>query len=416
VLAPDKSIDRKKLSAALQAKRDISQEEATRAFALLESIVHPLVTRDRQEFIAQNSEKWLCAVDIPLLYETMPDPREHGVDKVLVVSCSSEEQRRRALKRPNMSEDKLAAILKRQLSNDDRTSRADFLVDTSHADKAAAKHQLAQVIERLYRVPDRRPSAEIRCVSLDLDDTLWPTKPAIEAVAATSAELLPTLLPKTAEALNGENPYACVIDRNHPRSLVKGDDARLAHDFTSLRRLALRTRALEHGDPLENVETLVEAIVETRSRVAVENLLPCALHVVDEIRSLPGNLTVGALTNGNARPKGHLADSLDFWLGAPDVGAQKPSIAAFLAASARSDAPLASIVHVGDSIRDDVLGALHAGARAILVPRADGKKPTDDDVHQLLKDFDPRLWAVADSLQDVPAIISRWLQQEDDSS
>ena len=407
VLNDDKSIDRAKLSKALKG-----------SFKKLEAIVHPLVTQDRLDFIIENAGRWLCAVDIPLLFETMPDPEDHGIHKVLVVSCRSmEEQKRRALKRPNMSEGKLDAILARQLSDEDRIAKADFLVDTSHLDKAAARAQIAAIVQGLYveRYPPLSPRLsesknKITCVSLDLDDTLWPTRPAIDAVQATSKDLLPKLMPKTAKALNGANPYADVIG---PSASLEGNDQRLAHDFTALRRFALRKRAAEHGDPLERADELLDAMMDVRSKVAAENLLPGALDLVSQIRSL-GPITVGALTNGNARPYGRLADALDFWLGAPDIGAVKPSLAAFLAAASQvppdsSSSPsslLAGLVHVGDSIDDDAIGALNAGARAILVPRPLNPMPFDTSK---LSTFDSANWAIADSLNDVPTILERWL-------
>jgi dephospho-CoA kinase len=54
----------------------------------------------------------LVVVDIPLLFEKS---LEGSVDAVLVVSAPADVQRRRALERPGMTEEKLAAILKAQV-------------------------------------------------------------------------------------------------------------------------------------------------------------------------------------------------------------------------------------------------------------------------------------------------------------
>jgi dephospho-CoA kinase len=51
---------------------------------------------------------------------------------VVVVTTSPELQRERILARPNMTEEKLAAILARQMPDAEKRKRAHFVVDTSH--------------------------------------------------------------------------------------------------------------------------------------------------------------------------------------------------------------------------------------------------------------------------------------------
>ncbi|KAJ1445682.1 dephospho-CoA kinase, partial [Pelagophyceae sp. CCMP2097] len=130
-----RGIDRARLMAALTNSGDIDA-----AFLRLEAIVHPLVTADRADWLAGQAARgaWLAAVDVPLLFETLGD--DHDFDHVLAVTCNSpDEQRRRALKRPGMTAEKLDAILARQLDDTDRVGRADFVVDTSFVDVSAAR-------------------------------------------------------------------------------------------------------------------------------------------------------------------------------------------------------------------------------------------------------------------------------------
>jgi dephospho-CoA kinase len=99
------------------------------ALQQLEAIVHPLVAAEKQRWLAAAAAagQQLVVLDIPLLYET---GAEAMCDAVAVVSAPAEEQRRRALARPGMTEDKLAAILQRQVADEEKRRRADFVIDT----------------------------------------------------------------------------------------------------------------------------------------------------------------------------------------------------------------------------------------------------------------------------------------------
>jgi dephospho-CoA kinase len=101
------------------------------AMTRLEEIVHPLLGASRQRFLqeAEQSGAPVAVVDVPLLFETGGEKR---VDAVVVVTTSPEVQRERILARPNMTEEKLAAILARQMPDAEKRKRAHFVVDTSH--------------------------------------------------------------------------------------------------------------------------------------------------------------------------------------------------------------------------------------------------------------------------------------------
>ena len=101
------------------------------AIKKLEDIVHPMLGASRQKFLqdAELSGAPVAVVDVPLLFETGGDKR---VDAVVVVTTSAELQRERILARPNMTEEKLQAILARQMPDAEKRNRAHFVVDTSH--------------------------------------------------------------------------------------------------------------------------------------------------------------------------------------------------------------------------------------------------------------------------------------------
>jgi dephospho-CoA kinase len=106
------------------AERVLGEPEALRR---LERLVHPAVAREREAFLAAHSGAHLVVLDIPLLFEAGGWSR---VDKIAVVSAPAEVQRARVLSRPGMTEEKLARILARQLPDEEKRARADFVIPT----------------------------------------------------------------------------------------------------------------------------------------------------------------------------------------------------------------------------------------------------------------------------------------------
>jgi len=95
--------------------------------AALEAIVHPAVHAARARFLLEHSDAPALLFDIPLLFET---GGHEAFDKVIVVSAPVGIQRERVLARPGMTPAKLDAILDRQMPDEEKRRRADFVVDT----------------------------------------------------------------------------------------------------------------------------------------------------------------------------------------------------------------------------------------------------------------------------------------------
>ena len=124
------------------------------AMKRLEGIVHPMLGASRQKFLdeAERSGARVAVVDVPLLYETGGEKR---VDAVVVVTTTPEIQRERILGRENMSNEKLDAILARQLPDPEKRARADFIVDTSHGlDPVRAR--IRDILDQAVKMPQRR--------------------------------------------------------------------------------------------------------------------------------------------------------------------------------------------------------------------------------------------------------------------
>lgn len=117
--------------------------------ARLEALVHPAVHRERARFLLDNAGAPALLFEIPLLYETGGG---EAFDKVIVVSVPPEVQRQRVLARPGMSEEKLDALLARQMPDSEKRKRADFVVDTA-GDLSTTESQVREILACLGLTP-----------------------------------------------------------------------------------------------------------------------------------------------------------------------------------------------------------------------------------------------------------------------
>eukprot|EP01031_Cornospumella_fuschlensis_P042816 gene42816-52318_t len=113
----DGAIDRAKLSKVVLSDPS--------SLKLIESIVHPLVSQKRDVFLenARTAQQLMVVYDIPLLFENR---HLYTLDYVVVVSASAETQKKRVLERPNMTEEKLAVILSKQVADEQKRALADY--------------------------------------------------------------------------------------------------------------------------------------------------------------------------------------------------------------------------------------------------------------------------------------------------
>jgi dephospho-CoA kinase len=124
------------------------------ALARLEAIVHPLVRQEELRFLetARKAGARVALLDIPLLFETGGDRR---VDAVVVVSAPAEMQRARAFERPGMTEEKFRALIAKQMPDEEKRRRADFVVDTSQGHDYA-RAQVHAILRQAETLPIRR--------------------------------------------------------------------------------------------------------------------------------------------------------------------------------------------------------------------------------------------------------------------
>ena len=117
----DEAVDRTRLAQLVLGDSD--------AIKALEAIVHPLVHDEQRRFLEQAGQRGdpVVVFDIPLLFE---GNRAQEFDAIIVVSASPEHQRERALSRPGMTAEKFESILARQVPDEEKRRRADFVIST----------------------------------------------------------------------------------------------------------------------------------------------------------------------------------------------------------------------------------------------------------------------------------------------
>jgi dephospho-CoA kinase len=131
------SLDREELARQVLGQPD--------DLAALEAIVHPAVHAARTRFILEHAAAPALLFDIPLLFET---GGEEAFDKVIVVSAPREIQRERVLARLGMTAGRLDAILARQMPDEEKRERADFVIETG-GDLSTTERQVRDILSCL---------------------------------------------------------------------------------------------------------------------------------------------------------------------------------------------------------------------------------------------------------------------------
>lgn len=133
----DGRVDRHRLRAALTAN--------PAGWKTLEGIMHPRVRAARRAFLARCRRRGaaIAVLDIPLLFETAPNP---DIDITLVVSTSAANQKARLRRRRRMTDGEIAGIIARQMPDSEKRRRADVVVKTG-----LSRHYAQARIRRLVQ-------------------------------------------------------------------------------------------------------------------------------------------------------------------------------------------------------------------------------------------------------------------------
>jgi len=141
IVAPDGTIDRRILG-------EIVFKEDPEARLKLNRLVHPAVIQRQQEWLNEMQQKdpdGVAIVDAALMIEV---GTYKNYDKVIVVTCSPEIQKRRLLERSGLKEDEIDARIRSQMPMSEKVKYADFVIDNS-GDLADTRRQVTEINARL---------------------------------------------------------------------------------------------------------------------------------------------------------------------------------------------------------------------------------------------------------------------------
>ena len=115
-------------------------------------------------------------------------------------------------------------------------------------------------------------ASTVRCVTFDLDDTLFASRP----VLLRASELCKAWL-------TSQHPQLASVDLGASMSALRADRPEIAHDYTELRRLAIETACAAArpviAQPAQVAEKAIAEFLRARSDVALlaRQSAPCSL-------------------------------------------------------------------------------------------------------------------------------------------
>jgi len=205
----------------------------------------------------------------------------------------------------------------------------------------------------------------IRALCFDLDNTLWNVWPVIRRAEQRMYDFLAERYPRVVAAVTLEA-------MREARERVAERFPEMKHDFTFLRKQALRDHALHCGYDEQLVDEAFGEFIKARNEVDLyPDVLPGLEHLKERYRLFTA-------TNGNADlHRIGLAHFFERTVSARQVGALKPAPAMFHRAIEGTDLAAEEVAYVGDDPALDVEGARRAGMHAVWVDREETMWPKD---------------------------------------
>lgn len=210
----------------------------------------------------------------------------------------------------------------------------------------------------------------IKAISFDGDMTLWDFEKVMHYSLSLTLQELRRHVPERAAA---QLTIDTMIDiRNTVAAELKGTTVNLEQI-----RLKAFHRTLEfiHWDDPALAAALNQLYLKHRFEDI--ELYPDAIPCLDALKDL---FAIGLISNGNSDPEQcGLSGYFDFVILSQDIGVEKPHSEIFLSAVAQAGYEPEQLMHIGDSLKSDVVEANGISAISVWLNR-NGEKNTSDTV------------------------------------
>lgn len=185
----------------------------------------------------------------------------------------------------------------------------------------------------------------IKCITFDLDDTLWKIEPVITRAEIFFQKWLDSNYPTVSEKFNIE-----LLRKLMKQTSLENPD--IKHDLTKIRIKAYSHLMNLYNLPDDMPLKAFNYFMEYRNNVTLFN------DVENTLEELKKKYLLGTITNGNASLKKIGIDKyFDFEIKASEIGHMKPKPEIFVAALSAANCKPEEMIHIGDSYDKDVMGA-----------------------------------------------------------
>lgn len=201
----------------------------------------------------------------------------------------------------------------------------------------------------------------IRVISFDLDDTLWPIKSLFIKAEQGVYQFLQQQAPRLTDQFNAEALFK--LRRQFWQQQLELQP-QLRHQISKMRILSVQSALQQVGYSEPQAINISAACFE--HFMTLRHQVELFDHALDILKELSQDYTLVAFSNGNScTSRLGLGQYFKLHLSAEQLGIGKPEAEAFEQLLQQSDSTAEQCIHIGDHPKDDIWGAHNAGMRSI---------------------------------------------------